>query len=213
VRLRVASADSLGEAAADEVGAALRRAIGERGKASLAISGGRTPVVLFQALTRRNLAWSAIAIYQVDERVAPVGHADRNLTAQSAALGAGVRLHPMPVERSDLAAAAADYASSLPDVFDCIHLGIGDDGHTASLIPGDPALEATTAVAVTGRYQGRVRMTLTLPVLDRARLVVFLANGAGKRPMISRLLAGDPAIPAGRVRAPAVLVIDEAARP
>ena len=161
---------------------------------------------------------------QVDERVAPEGHADRNLTHMRESLHARrprEHIHAMPVESADLDEAAARYAQTLadiagsPPVLDLVHLGLGADGHTASLIPGDPVLDVTDAdVAPTGVYQGRRRMTLTYPALNRARRVLWLITGEDKAAMLVRLRRGDPAIPAGRVRQDHALVLaDRAAAP
>ena len=161
---------------------------------------------------------------QVDERIAPAGHADRNLThlrREPAATGStgAAQIHAMPVESADLDEAAARYAQTLvdvagsPPVLDLVHLGLGPDGHTASLVPGDPVLDVTDAdVALTGVYQGRRRMTLTYPALNRARRVLWLVTGEDKAAMLARLRRGDPAIPAGRVRQDhAVVLADRAA--
>ena len=148
---------------------------------------------------------------QVDERVAPAGHADRNLTHLDESLAAAPldpgRIHAMPVEAPDLEAAAARYAARLeqiagaPPVLDVVHLGLGQDGHTASLVPGDAVLDVTNAdVGLTGMYQGRRRMTLTYPILNRARRVLWIVTGSDKTASLGRLLDGDRAIPAGRVR-------------
>jgi len=163
---------------------------------------------MLRALTLEDVPWDRVDLFQVDERVAPDGAADRNLTALRESLPAPARVHPMPVERGDLEAAAKRYAETLasvagsPPVLDLVHLGLGDDGHTASLVPGDPVLDVRDReVAISGPYQGRRRMTLTYPALDRARQVLWLVTGEGKAAMLARLHAGDAAIPAGRVRA------------
>ena len=200
-----------------------RAAVAARGRFSLAMSGGRTPWLMLRALAAEVVPWEAVDLFQVDERVAPPGHADRNLTALREGLAADPRtarctVHPMPVEDPDLAAAAARYAAELrgvagtPPVLDLVHLGVGPDGHTASLVPGDGALDVVDAdVALAGPYQGRVRMTLTFPALDRARRLLWLVHGADKAPVVPRLLAGDRSIPAGRVRADRALLLADAA--
>ena len=155
-------------------------------------------------------------LYQVDERVAPDGDPDRNLTHLRRSLGAApARVVAMPVEEPDLDAAAASYAARLPDRFDLIHLGIGPDGHTASLVPGDPVLDVTERmVAVTAPYLGHRRMTLTYPALARADQLLWLVTGADKQAALAAMLAGDPSIPAGRVTAGRSLVLaDPAAAP
>jgi 6-phosphogluconolactonase len=162
------------------------------------------------------LAGERIDIFQVDERVAPDGHPDRNLTHFREALpGAALaRLHPMPVLDPDLESAAARYAAQLPHALDLVHLGLGPDGHTASLVPGDPVLGVRDRrVALTaGEYQGRRRMTLTYPALEAAERLLWLVTGADKRDALARMLAGDPAIPAGRVHgADALVICDHAA--
>jgi 6-phosphogluconolactonase len=171
---------------------------------------------MVEILAGLTLPWESTALYQVDERVAPAGDPDRNLTHLVAALPLDLqaRLRPMPVTDDDLDAAAARYAEQLPARLDLVHLGLGPDGHTASLVPGDPVLEVTDrAVAVTAEpYQDRRRMTLTYPTIDAARQVLFLVDGDAKREPLARLRAGDAAIPAGRVHAERmVLVADTAA--
>jgi 6-phosphogluconolactonase len=193
-------AETVAGRGAEEVAAAARGAIAARGLFTFAVSGGRSPWAMFRALADEDLPWEAIGIWQVDERLAPDGAPDRNLTSLVPALPAAVELHPMPVTEDDLDAALERYAASLPEAFDLVHLGMGDDGHTASLIPGDPVLDVTDLdVALTREYRGRRRMTLTYPALDRSRRVLWLITGEGKSAMLPRLLAGDPSIPAGRV--------------
>ena len=201
-----------------------RAAIAARGRFSLAVSGGQTPWLMLRALACEDLPWQSVYLAQVDERVAPAGHPDRNLTHLHESLLERVPLSPgqicaMPVEASDLEAAAVRYARMLqeiagvPPVLDLVHLGLGPDGHTASLVPGDPVLDIAGAdVAVTGLYQQRRRMTLTYPLLNRARLVLWVVTGAEKAGMLLRLHEGDPTIPAGRVdRNHAVVLADRAA--
>lgn len=197
-------------------------ALAGRARFTMALSGGTGPWQAFRLLAGEVLPWSRIHVLQVDERVAPDGHPDRNLTHlrrsfQNAA--AGVTLHPMPVQEADLREAAGHYEDTLrglagsPPRLDLVHLGLGEDGHTASLVPGDPVLDVTDAeVAVTGVYGGRRRMTLTFPALNRARHIVWLVSGESKSRALGRLLRGHSRDPAGRVsEEQAILIADRAA--
>jgi 6-phosphogluconolactonase len=190
-----------------------RAAVAADGSFHFAVSGGHTPWAMFAELASETVPWEAVIIYQVDERVAPPDDPDRNLAHLRQALGqAPAQVWPMPVNESDLEAAAADYAASLPREFDLVHLGLGPDGHTASLVPGDPVLTVTDRlVALTQPYQGRVRMTLTYPALARARQILWLVTGSDKKGPLAELLAGDTTIPAGRVEAAASLVMADRA--
>jgi 6-phosphogluconolactonase len=212
----LADAGSVAERAAAFVAERADAAVADRGRFAFAVSGGHTPWAMFAHLTD-NVAWEHVTIYQVDERIAPDGDPDRNLTHLTASLppGLGVDIRPMPVDGQDLERAAAAYARSLPKRFDLVHLGLGPDGHTASLVPGDPVLDVDDRdVALTGAYQGRRRMTLTYPALNKAHQVVWLITGADKVDALRRLRAGDRSIPAGRVETTSQLVIaDEAAAP
>ncbi len=206
----LADADAVAVRAAEEVAARARAAVADHGRFTFAVSGGRTPWEMFRELRSQDVPWDRTAIFQVDERVAPAGGPDRNLTHLTASLPPGglAEIHPMPVEEADLDAAAARYASSLPERFDLVHLGLGPDGHTASLVPGDPVLDVTDrAVALTEPYQGHRRMTLTYPVLDGAVQILWLVTGAEKADPLARLRARDTSIPAGRVRTDAQLVL------
>jgi 6-phosphogluconolactonase len=200
-------------AGAEYVAERAREAVAASGSFHFAVSGGHTPWAMFAELASRQVPWEAVVIYQVDERVAPPDDPDRNLVHLTEALGsAPAQVRAMPVNESDLAAAAAAYAAALPGQFDLVHLGLGPDGHTASLVPGDPVLAVTDRlVALTGRYQGRVRMTLTYPALARARQLLWLVTGADKKDPLAKLLAGDTTIPAGRVEAAASLVMTDRA--
>jgi 6-phosphogluconolactonase len=217
--------ESVARHAAEHIAGEARAAVRARGRFTVAISGGQTPWMMLRALSARaDVPWPNVHVLQVDERVAPAGHADRNLTHLRDSLRAvrpadSVHTYAMPVESTDLDNAARVYAQALADVagspavLDLVHLGLGPDGHTASLVPGDPVLDVTDAdVAVTGLYQGRRRMTLTYPVLNRSRGVLWLITGEDKADMLVRLQRGDPGIPAGRVRQhQAVVIADRAA--
>jgi 6-phosphogluconolactonase len=200
-----------------------RTAVDSRGRFIMAVSGGRTPWLMLRSLAEKQLPWEHVHIVQVDERVASAADPDRNLARlresllDHAPLPAD-HIHAMPVEAADLARAADQYAQAMrdlagsPPVLDLVHLGLGPDGHTASLVPGDPVLDVSNAdVAVTGPYQGRRRMTLTFPIINRSRLVLWLVTGYEKAEMLVRLRDGDRSIPASRVRQDRALVLADRA--
>lgn len=215
----LADADSVARAGAALTAAEARAAVAARGRFIVAFSGGHTPWQMLRALADEEVPWAGVHVVQVDERVAPAGDPDRNLTHLRESLLARCPLRPeqvhaMPVESADLEVAAGRYALTLrqiagsPAVLDLAHLGLGPDGHTASLVPGDPVLDVTGVdVALTGVYQGRRRMTLTYPVLNRARRIVWLITGREKAEMLERLCRGDRSIPAGRIDQPQALVL------
>lgn len=195
--------EAAAQAAARFIEGAAREAVAERGHFDFAVSGGRSPWRMLEILSEGPMPWSRCALFQVDERIAPTGSPERNLThlVLSLPLACQAAIRPMPVGAKDLENAGSIYEYSLPERFDLIHLGLGPDGHTASLVPGDAVLDVTDRkIAVTGtEYQGTHRMTMTYPVLERARKILFLVTGAEKREALDRLLAGDETIPAGRV--------------
>jgi len=219
----LADANAVAARAADFIAAEARRTSAARGRFTFAVSGGRTPWQMLRELASGNVPWQSVHLFQVDERVAPAGDLDRNLTHIGDSLLAHVALpaanvHAMDVEATDLGAAAATYARELetcagtPAVLDLVHLGLGPDGHTASLVPGDPVLtEAHRDVAQTAPYQGHRRMTLTYPILNRSCCVLFVVTGAEKVPALAKLRARDPTIPAGRVTGRRALIIADAA--
>jgi 6-phosphogluconolactonase len=210
----LADPDAVARAGAAFVAGRARDAVAARGVFHFAVSGGHTPWEMFAELASETVPWEKLVIYQVDERVAPPDDPDRNLAHLRKALGsAPAQVRPMPVEEADLVAAAASYGASLPEHFDLVHLGLGPDGHTASLVPGDPVLSVTDRlVALTQPYQGRVRMTLTYPALARASQLLWLVTGADKKEPLAKLLSGDTSIPGGRVEAAAsVVMADQAA--
>jgi 6-phosphogluconolactonase len=215
---------STAAAAAKFIAIEAAAAIAQRGQFVMAVSGGRTPWMMLRALGDLALPWDRVHVVQVDERVVPAGHPDRNLTHLQETLlnHSPIRreqIHPMPVESPNLDDAAREYAAVLatiagsPPTIDLIHLGLGPDGHTASLVPGDPVLGVVDKdVAVTGIYQGRPRMTLTYPAINRARSILWLATGSEKVGMLARLQEGDVSIPAGRIsQERAVIFADRAA--
>lgn len=217
-------AGSVARAAAAMIAAEARAAAAAKGRFTFAVSGGHTPWIMLRALASEDVPWKSVHLFQVDERVAPAGDPDRNLThlresfLDQAPLSPQ-QVHSMPVEMADLDAAAGEYALALretagsPPALDLVHLGLGPDGHTASLVPGDPVLGVTDVdVALSGVYQGRRRMTLTYPVLNRARSILWVVTGSDKTEVLRRLRDGDVLIPAGRVRREqAVLLADLAA--
>jgi 6-phosphogluconolactonase len=216
-------AAAVARAGAARIAAEAREAVRLRGRFVVAISGGRTPWEMLRALGDEDIPWNRVYVVQVDERVAPVGHADRNL----AHLRESLKLVPlppghlraMPVSATDLEREVGRYVATLeevagiPPVLDLVHLGLGVDGGTASLIPGDSALDVMDAdVALTGLYRGRRRMTFTYPILDRARRSLWLVAGSDKAAPLARLCRRDRSIPAGRVRQDrAVILADRAA--
>jgi 6-phosphogluconolactonase len=214
------SQDAVAQAAAAFIATEAHAAVAARGRFTLAVSGGHTPWVMLGALAGMDLPWAHVHVFQVDERVAPADDPDRNFAhlrqslLDHAPLDA-TQVHAMPVEATDLAAAAARYAATLqevagaPPTLDLVHLGLGPDGHTASLVPNDPVLDVDDAdVAVTtSAYMGRRRMTLTYRTINRARRILWLVTGDGKAPMLPRLRAGDVSIPAGRIRQDNALVL------
>ncbi len=199
----------------------IRGFVARQGRCLLALSGGTEPWVAFRELARLDVPWESVHILQVDERAAPAGHPDRNWTHIEENLLARVpvqraQVHPMPVEDDPLEQGAARYARMLgglagsPPVLDLVHLGIGRDGHTASLLPEDPVLEAADRdVAITAPYQGWRRMTLTLPAINRARTILWLVAGDGKARVLEQLLAADERIPASRVRRDNALLLTD----
>lgn len=212
--------DDPARVAAEVIARRLRDAVRRRGSATIAFSGGSTTPPMLAVLATLDVPWPAVEVFQVDERVAPDGDPDRNVGQLAVLPLTDVRppaghgdsghgdsgqgdvgqcrtavLRAMPVTSTDLGAAAARYAASLPEQFDIVHLGMGDDGHTASWPPGDPVIDSARRVDISGEFNGRVRMTLTPGTVNRARMRLVLVTGAGKAPMVERWLAGDSSIP------------------
>ena len=208
-------------ATADHFAATVRRAIEDRGIARVALSGGSTPKqvypLLLEPARRDAVEWSRVEFFWGDERVVPPDHPESNFGAVYGTLISqlpGVRpdrVHRMPAEAEDLDAAALSYESELrlafgargdePPAFDLIWLGMGPDGHTASLFPDSTALDETQrwVVAAWAPAQEAWRMTLTFPVLRAARQTLFVVSGADKAEALERVRAGDEKLPAARV--------------
>lgn len=222
--LILADPDAVAKEAAKLIADEARAAVAARGRFVMAVSGGRTPWLMLRALAGQDVPWQAVHVVQVDERIAPAGHPDRNLTHlyESLLEHAPLRreqIHAMPVEAQELESAAKRYAETLqniagsPPVLDLVHLGLGADGHTASLVPGDPVLNVIDSdVALTGIYQGRRRMTLTYPILNRSRRILWVVTGSDKIDALAQLCDGDLSIPAGQIQQEnAVILADRAA--
>ena len=219
----LADADAVAQEAAAIIAAEARASVAARGRFIMAVSGGHTPWHMLRALADEEVPWESVHVVQVDERVAPAGDPDRNFTHLRESLLEHVPLrqeqvHVMSVEAADLELAARQYALTLqqiagaPAVLDLAHLGLGPDGHTASLVPGDPVLDITDAdVALTAVYQGRRRMTLTYPLLNRSRRILWVVTGSDKVDPFVRLCQGDPTIPAGRVRQDQAMILADRA--
>jgi 6-phosphogluconolactonase len=203
-------AEAVARRAAEFICERVRTGVAERGTFSLALSGGRTPVRMLEFLQEElDVPWDCVDVYQVDERIAPRNDPERNLHLLETMLP-DARIHPMPVDDEDLFSAVARYAASLPDRLDLVHLGLGPDGHTASLVPDCGALKVRDRdIAISREYAGRRRMTLTYPAIDRAREVLWVVTGEDKAEALAKLLAGDESIPAARVRTPAQTVLTD----
>jgi 6-phosphogluconolactonase len=198
------------QAAAAFIAECLRHAVKERGLATLAVSGGRSPWGMFERLADESVDWNRVHVLQVDERIVPLDDKARNwshfLQGCLAERIPQENQHPMPVEE-DAELAVGRYSATLlqwagvPPQLDVVHLGIGEDGHTASLFADDVLLEDRRHwVGVSRVYEGHRRLTLTLPVLNSARTIVWFAVGARRRDVLKRLRDGDQAIPAGHVQ-------------
>lgn len=220
----LADANVVAKEAARVIAAEARAAVASRGRFVIAVSGGNTPWQMLRELANEDVPWGSMHVAQVDERIAPAGDPGRNLTHLRECLLEHAplpeeRIYAMPVEEADIEGAARKYAlilqrvlAATPPVLDLVHLGLGPDGHTASLVLDDPILQVNNRdVAVTGFYQGRRRMTLTYPMLNRSRRILWVVTGAGKAGMLMRLLDGDASIPAGRIRQDGALVIADRA--
>jgi 6-phosphogluconolactonase len=193
-----------------------------RGRCVIALSGGETPWKTLEELITRQVPWHAVHVVQVDERVVAIGDPRRNFTRIHEILCKRGRLeeaqlHAMPVERPDADLAAREYGKTLtsvagsPPILDIVQLGLGSDGHTASLLPGDATLKITDRdVAATEVHAGIRRVTLTLPCINRAREHCWIITGAQKAGRLRELLAGREEIPAARVARDNAIVFADA---
>jgi 6-phosphogluconolactonase/glucosamine-6-phosphate isomerase/deaminase len=208
--------DDPARVAAEVIARRLRDAVRRRGTAAIAFSGGSNTPSMLAVLASLDVPWSALQVFQVDERVAPDGHPDRNVIQLDALPLHAEQLHAMPVTETDLEAAAERYAATLPEQFDVVHIGMGDDGHTASWPPGDPIVDSARPVEICGMFNGRMRMTLTPGPVNAARMRLAFVTAADKAPMVARWLGTDrdaaAPIPIERVRRTGtVVVLDGAA--
>ncbi len=220
------TAQQAAERAADVIAASIAGAIDIKGFAAIAVSGGSTPSLMFDALAAMDIDWQHVHLFQVDERMVPSDSADRNFAELERRLIARIsipadQVHPLPVptflDPAGLTIAASHASATLKRVcgatLDLVHLGLGDDGHTASLVPDDRALRVEGSdVTWTAPYRGHSRLTLTFSALNRARQVLWLACGESKQQPLALLLSKDPSIPASHVRsASQVAFVDAAA--
>jgi 6-phosphogluconolactonase len=204
----------LARAAARFVVESAHLAVNSKGRFNLAVSGGSAPHAMFKVFAASPMPWAQTVIYQVDERVVGIDDPQRNLRMLRETLPAIAVVRPMPVDEVNLERAADDYAASLPEWFDLVHLGLGPDGHTASLVPGDAVLDVTDRdVAISGEYQGNQRMTLTYPGLAKAKQLLWVVTGPDKRRALNMLVRGDRSIPAGRVEARSSTVMADVTTP
>lgn len=206
------SAEEVAHEAAKWISSLAKRKIESKGSFSFALSGGRTPWEMLAKLAQENLPWEKINLFQVDERIAPEGHKDRNLTQlfqvlQGTRLMTRLNIFPMHVISENLQEACEEYAQHIERItgnsmLDLIHLGMGTDGHTASLIPGDKVCDVgNQMIALTAQpYQGRQRMTMTYPLINQAENILWLITGEEKKEMLVRMLNKDPEIPAGKIK-------------
>jgi len=200
-----------------------RKGVSSRGRFVVAVSGGHTSWLMLHALAREKLPWECVHIVQTDELMTGENDPDRSLPHLRRSLVGNCRLpadqiYPMPVETQDAETAISQYTQTLvklagtPPVLDLIQLILGSDGHAAALLPEDPVLDVADAeVAMTVPSAEGRRMTLTFPVLNRARRVLWIVTGTEKADMFARLRNADISIPAGRVRYDRAFVLADCA--
>ncbi|MEI9953713.1 MAG: 6-phosphogluconolactonase [Pseudomonadota bacterium] len=197
--IEVCDSNQLAKLAAERIAGALKKAIAADSAASLALAGGNTPRAAYEALAKiPGIDWSKVSVYFGDERAVPPTHPDSNFAMAQAALFDRVvlpaaNIHRIIAEDPDQDAAARAYEAVLPARISIMVLGIGEDGHTASLFPGSPALNERTrrVLPVIGSKPPPQRLTVTPPVIESAALCIMLATGAGKAEPVRRALK-DP---------------------
>ena len=206
----VADAAELATRAAEWTAERIRRAVEERGSCFIALAGGETPRGCYKRLAqspdRERIPWSRLFVYWSDERQVPLDDPASNYAMAKSAL-----LDHVPIPAEQVFPLVGDPAAAIEKVprdpaghprFDIIHLGMGEDGHTASLFPGHSALQYQSAVVavLNAPKPPPERLTLSLPVLNTARAVLFMVQGAGKQQALERVLRRDPALPASLVQ-------------
>lgn len=214
--------DSVARRAAAVIAEHARAAFAARGRFSVAISGGYTPHAMLRMLGREEVPWGGVHVFQVHARITPLGTQDSNLPKLREVLMEESTMDPsqiyaMPTNSRDPNRDAANYAETLerisgrPPILDLVHLGLFADGHTASLFFGDDVLHDTRDVAVTARKENRRRITLTFPLINRARSILWVVTGSDKTKALIQLETGDPSIPASGIRRDRVLVLADRA--
>lgn len=194
------------EAATDRTIQILKDAIAQNGIATIALSGGNTPKPLYQALVLADIDWSRLHVFWGDERYVPSDHPESNeKMARQAWLNhvplPPENIHPVLTHLADPADSAQQYEATIHQVcgttsgqfpaFDLILLGIGDDGHTASLFPHTPSLEVRDRLITVGEKSGQTRITFTYPLINNAHNVLFVLAGESKRPALKEIFAAN----------------------
>jgi 6-phosphogluconolactonase len=197
--------DRLAERGAIWIAEHVWAAVARHGRADIAVSGGTTPAAMLAALASLPLPRQQLHVWQVDERCVPDDHVDRNIHQLAPLADVGVNIHPLPVTATDLDAAAESFI--LPSWFDVVHLGVGDDGHSASWPPEQSSvwMSATRPLVATANFRGHRRLTITPRVVHQARHVVVVAAGSAKQQLLTDWVAGRSTLPIAQVRSATLL--------